>query len=133
MIASNIMPLDSIVVEIVHDRQASLVLSLADFSIVWLWFACASSVTPVSISFAVGWSNFGPASRPEPSVDQIGVKIGTMGASSEITLPPTRPNIANGATGNPLLDEIVLLWSFQTHKVHAMTSANVPSVQPINL
>jgi len=49
--------------------------------------------------------------------------------------PPGRPfdMFPTAVTsGNPLFDELVFLRCFQGDGVHAMTSADVPSVQPVH-
>lgn len=132
MVASNVVPFDSVVVEVVQDGKASLVVTLGDFTVVRLSTSESSGVRPVSIGTVVGGSNTGTRARPEPSVDQVGLEISTV-AAGEIALSAGSPDVTDTATGNTLLNKVILSWSLDGDGVHTMSSADVTGVQPIDL
>jgi len=89
-------------------------------------------VTPISISPVVGGSNPAARSTPEPAVDKVGLEIGSV-AAVKVALSSRSPDVPDPSASNALLDEIVFSRSLNGNSVHAMASANVPSVEPVNL
>ena len=131
MVAGNIVPFDTIVVEVVQDGQASFIVTLCDFTVVRLSTSESSGVRPVSIGTVVGGSNTSTRARPEPSVDQVGLEISTV-AAGKVALSAGSPDVTNTSTGNSLLDKVILSWSLNGDGVHTMSSADVTGIQPVD-
>jgi len=87
-------------------------------------------VRPVSISTVVGGTDTGTRARPEPSVDQVGLEIGSV-AAGEVTFSSGSPNVPNTTASKSLLDKIILSWSLDGHGIHTMSAENVTGVQPV--
>lgn len=130
--ARNIVPLKSVIVEIVEDRQAWLIVSLGSLTVIGLSLSVSTGVTPIAGVTLAGRSNFSTRPGPEPSVLVGWLQIGTI-TTGEITLAARRPNETNTRSGNSLLDEFILLWRLQGDGIHTMSSANVTGIQPIDL
>jgi len=84
VVTSNVMPFDSVSVEIVEDGHASLFLAaLLDlFTVVGLttgWVE-SSGEGPVLESSSIARIKPGLIGRPEPAVDVLGEKVGTVTA-----------------------------------------------------
>ena len=116
-----------------------------------------SGVRPVSKSALVSGWDLGLGSGPEPSVDEEWLQIGTV-ASIEIAFTSTGPDVLDSVcqnvnklviirfigrtnvvmdvvlltAGHLLLDEFVLLQGLETDGVHAVTSADVAGVEPVD-
>lgn len=67
-----------------------------------------SSVGPVSGIPLGSRSDLGTRARPEPAVDIGRLQVGAI-ATSEIAFATRRPDVADVASGNPLLDELIFL------------------------
>ena len=116
MVASNIVPLDAIVVEVVQNGQARLAL-LQDtgnnsnrylervvqsnirevgtyiiFAVVGLWATITTSAGPVTKSALVGGGDLGFGARPEPSIDDSWLKISAV-ASIEVAFATASPDV----------------------------------------
>jgi len=124
VIATNIVPFDSVVVEVVQDGQARLSLV---FTVVGLRASIKSSVGPVTQFTLVGWRDLGLGTGPEPSVDDGWLKISAR-ASVKVALAATGPDELDAIASKLLLNELVLLQSLQADGVHAMATANVTGV-----
>jgi len=129
VVASNVVPFDAIVVEVVQNGQARF--SLVIFTVVGLRALVTSGVRPVSKSALVSGWDLGLGSGPEPSVDEEWLQIGTV-ASIEIAFTSTGPDVLDSVAGHLLLDEFVLLQGLETDGVHAVTSADVAGVEPVD-
>lgn len=105
---------------------------LSGFPIIRLRLSVSSGVAPVSGVPLRRRSNLGAGTRPEPSVDVGRLEIGPV-ASCEVALPTGRPDVADVASGNPLLDELVFLGRLQGDGVHAVSAADVPGIEPVDL
>lgn len=110
--ASDVMPLESVIVKVVQDGQTRLVVSLGGLSVIRLRLSVSSGVAPVSVVTLTRGSDLGAGSRPEPSVLVRGLQVGTI-ASGKVALPARGPDVTHVSAANPLLDELVLLRGLQ--------------------
>jgi len=136
VVAGNIVPFDSIAVEVVEDGQAGLsVTVLLDlFSVIWLsaWRVESSSEGPVvEAGGRVGGAEPGLVSRPEPSVDSLGEEVGSVTAV-EVAKSARSPEVGHVSVDESL-DPVVLLGCLEADQVHAALSAVVSGVEPIPL
>lgn len=124
---------------------------LSGLSVVWLSLVVSSGITPIASVSLGGWADLNTWSTPEPSVLiwwlQIWINFTSVRwflfvnillrtwsvASSKVTFSAWSPNISNIATGDSLLDEFVFLWGFERYGIHAMTSANISGIEPVDL
>lgn len=129
VVASNIVPLDAIVVEVVQDGQARLTLIV--FTVIGLRATISTGVGPVSESALVGGRNFGLGTGPEPSVDKDWLQISAV-ASVKIAFAAASPDVLDAIASQLLLDEFVLLESLEADGVHAVATADVTGVEPVD-
>jgi len=129
VVASNIVPLDAIVVEVVQDGQAWLALIV--FAVVGLWAAITTSVGPVTESTLIGRWDLSFGARPEPPVDDGWLQISAV-ASVKVAFATASPDELDTIASQLLLDEFVLLQSLETDGVHAVTTANVTGIEPVD-
>jgi len=132
VVAGDVVPLDPVVVKVVQDGQAGFVVTLSDFPVVRLSTSEPSSVTPVPVSPVVGRSNPGSRPAPEPPVDQVWLEIWPV-APVKVALSSRGPDVPDPSPRDPLLHKVVLCRGLDAHRVHAMPTANVTRVQPVNL
>lgn len=93
MMAGNIVPVNSVVVEVIQYGKAVLVgATLLQFTVVRLWLTDASVGRPIVLVAVGGWSEFLQLSGPEPSVDSNRLQIWAV-ASLEVADAATRPDI----------------------------------------
>lgn len=129
------MPHDAVLVEVVEDSEAGLVgAGLCELTVVGLGTAAASSAGPVTVpaESGVGGGDASGRTGPEPSVDDWGLEISSV-ATVEVALASRGPDVLNITFLDGLGDEFGLVLGFQTHKILAMFSADVPGIQPISL
>jgi len=131
VVARDVVPLDTVLVEVVEDGQAGLVVPLRGFPVVRLSLAVAASGAPVTGVPLGGRSDLGSGSGPEPSVDVSGLQVGPV-AAVEVALPSRSPDVLHVSSDDPLLDEFIFLWGFQADGIHAMSPADVPGVEPVD-
>lgn len=82
MMTRHIMPIDAILVEVVEDSETVFFSpTLLCLTVVWLGFTDASIFGPIVLIPLGGWSKFLKNSGPKPSVDVIGLKVGSLAAS----------------------------------------------------
>lgn len=108
MMAGNVVPLQTVIVEVIQNGQARFVVALRSLTVIGLSLAIAASVTPIARVPLAGRSDFRARSRPEPSVLVGRLQIGTI-ASGKIALTARRPNVANARSGYALFDEFIFL------------------------
>lgn len=129
MVASNIVPLDAIVVEVVQNGQARLALII--FAVVGLWATITTSAGPVTKSALVGGWDLGFGARPEPSIDDSWLKISAV-ASIEVAFATASPDVLDAIASQLLLDEFVLLQGLEADGVHAVATAYVTGIEPVD-
>lgn len=129
VVASDIVPLDAIVVEVVQDGQAGLTFIV--FTVVGLRASVTTGVGPVSQSALVSRRDLSLRARPEPSVDNGWLQISTV-ASVKVAFAAAGPDVLDAIASQLLLDELVLLKGFKTDGVHAVATADVAGVEPVN-
>lgn len=105
---------------------------LSRLTVVRLLLAVSAGVAPVASVALRGRSNLDARAGPEPAVLVRGLQIRTI-ASGKVTLAPRRPDVANVTTGDALLDELVLLGRLHRDGIHAVSSADVTGIEPVNL
>jgi len=135
MMASNVMPLDAIVVEVVEDSNAGLVGAvLRELPVVGLGGGSTTGVGPVSppSGRGVGGWDACVGTRPEPAVHNMRHQIGSV-TPIEVTLPAARPDVANVAKVHLLVDEVCFLLGLQAHQILTVLSADVAGVEPVAL
>lgn len=131
MVAGDIVPFDTVIVEVVEDRQAGFIITLSSFSVVGLGLAETAGGTPVPGISLCGRSDFNSGAGPEPSVDVWWLKISTF-ASGEVTFTTGCPDVLDTTSSYPLLDKFVFLGRLEGNGVHAVPAADVSCVKPVN-
>lgn len=129
VVASNVVPFDSVVVEVVQDGQARL--SLIIFAIVGLRAAITTSVRPVTKSTLVGGGDLGLRTGPEPSVDNDRLQISAV-ASVEVAFAAAGPDVLDSIASHLLLNEFVFLQSLHGDGIHAVATADVTGIEPVD-
>lgn len=85
MMAGNVVPVDTVVVEVVEQSQAVFGgTTLLQFTLIGLWQADAAIFGPIVLGAIGGWGQFLQFSCPEPSVDGCWLQVGAF-TSFEVT------------------------------------------------
>jgi len=127
MVASHVVPFDSVSIEVVEDSHASFVA----LSRVGLCSPAPSSGRPVmELVPAVGRSHFHLVRRPEPTVDQFGEELGLV-ASVKVAFPSRSPEELGAS--QEAFHPAVLCLRLKGDQVHATLPAVVPCIEPIPL
>lgn len=93
VMAGHIMPVHTIIVEVVQHGKTVLVgTALLELTVVWLRFANATVSGPVGLAAIGCWSEFLKFSSPEPAVHRDRLQIWAI-ASLEITYASTCPDV----------------------------------------
>jgi len=126
VVAVDVVPFDSVSVEVVQDCQTGL----SALAIVGLTLARSSGERPVSesASGAVGGGDGGLIGGPEPTVDVLGEESGSV-TSVEIAETARSPDVFDVV--HLLLDPVVLIGGFERDQIHATFSAVVSGVEPV--
>jgi len=135
VVAGNVVPLDTVSVEVVQDRHARLRLAslLVLFPVVWLSARglVSSGTGPIVESIAVCGRETGLVGGPEPPVDVLGEEIGPV-APVEVTEATGGPEVGHVLVDESL-DPVVLRLGLEGDEVHAPLAAVVTRVEPIPL
>jgi hypothetical protein len=97
VVAGDIVPLNSILIDIIEQAQAGLNLAVDIlFSIVWLGYFEMTCIGPglVAPSGCIGWGYFLVGSCPEPAIDTCRLQIGAV-TTFEVANSTRGPNIIN--------------------------------------
>lgn len=138
VVAGNVVPRDSVIVDVVQDGQAGLA-GLVDvvLGVVRLRRLLVASLAPRVISPArwhlVGLGDLVAGGRPEPAEQALGLQIGAALAALEVAESARGPDVGNVVGLDQAEDQIVLLLGLDGHEVHAVFTADVASVQPVEL
>uniref|UniRef100_A0A8D8ZYW0 Uncharacterized protein n=1 Tax=Cacopsylla melanoneura TaxID=428564 RepID=A0A8D8ZYW0_9HEMI len=136
MIASNIVPSNTVLVNVVEHRHTGFV-GLVDviLSVVWLRNFLVSRLRPGVVSPAlwnlVGWGHLCSGGRPEPSKDALGLQISSVLATFEVTETSTGPDVWNVVLLDQFEDQVIFLLRFNGNQVHTVFSACISGVQPV--
>lgn len=136
VVASNVVPSDTIVVHVVQHRQARFGrLVDVEFGIVWLRDLLVAGLAPWVVSPAVrdlvgSWDLLAVVG-PEPSVDVLGFQIGTVFTALEVAETTGRPDVGDIVLLDQTEDQVVLFLRLQRHQVHAVLAADVAAIQPV--
>lgn len=155
VMAGDVVPLDTVVVEVVQDREARLVVPLGGLAVVWLRLSVSAGGAPVAGVALRGRADLRSRSRPEPSVLVRRLQVRAF-AAGEVALASRGPDVADASARYSLLDELIFLHrqpikakqlyngavraiarcnylrGFQRYCVHAMSAANVSGIQPVD-
>jgi len=135
VVTSNIMPHNTIIVEVVEDGNAGLIsASFTELTVVWLFCSTTTSARPItspSLATVGGWDS-GRGTRPEPSVNNGRLEIRTVTAI-EVALASRGPDVFHIAFLNLALDEVGFILGLETYKILTMFSADVSCIKPISL
>lgn len=132
------MPCDAIVVHIVQYGQ-TLFLGLVDvvFGVIGLWALLVTGLRPGVVSpslwNAVGGLDLLASCGPEPTVNVLGLQIGTVLAASEIANATSGPDVGHIVLLDDTEDQVVLLLGLQCDQIHAVFAAQITAVQPVDL
>jgi len=83
VVAGNIVPFDTIIVEVIEDGNAGFISAvLTELTVIWLGLVSTTGGRPVTApsDSAVGGSDSARGTRPEPSVDNGGLEVGAITA-----------------------------------------------------
>ena len=143
MVASNVVPLDPVVVDVVQDAHARLH-ALVDVKLCVVGLrhvmrdelGLVASEGPGLVAPAgrggVGGRHLDSGARPEPAIDSRGLEILAV-AALEVAEPARGPDVREVVVLDELLDELVLGGGLEADQVHAVLSADVPAVKPVDL
>lgn len=107
--ASNVVPVDSILVEVVQDSQAVLRgTTLDEFSVVRLGLVDSAGVSPIVLGAVGGRGKFLEFSSPEPTINVERLQVGALITSLEVTDTTTGPDVLHFVINKLLLDVLVL-------------------------
>jgi len=130
MMASHIVPFDTISIEVVENSHASLLISsLSVLSVIRLGNTVPASMRPVVELVAIGWRHFNLIGRPEPTIDQFWEELRFVTAV-EIALAAGGPEELD-APVYEAFHPVVLLLRFKRYKVHASFPAVVARIEPV--
>jgi len=133
VVAGNVVPLDTVSIEVVQDRHARLRLAslLVLFPVVWLSTRglVSSGTGPIVESIAVCGRETGLVGGPEPPVDVLGEEVGPV-APVEVTEATGGPEVGHVLVDEPL-DPVVLRLGLEGDEVHAPVPAKVTAVEPV--
>ena len=138
MVAGNVVPGDTVIVHVVQDAQARLA-GLVDvvLGVVGLGLLLVSSLAPGVVGPArghlVGLGDLVAGRRPEPSEEVLGLQIGASLAALEVAQAARRPDVGDVVGLDEAEDQVVLLLGLDRHEVHAVFTADVAAVQPVEL
>lgn len=109
VMASNVVPVDSILVEVVQDSQAVLRgTTLDEFSVVRLGLVDSAGVSPIVLGAVGGRGKFLEFSSPEPTINVERLQVGALITSLEVTDTTTGPDVLHFVINKLLLDVLVL-------------------------
>jgi len=135
VVAGNIMPHNTVIVEVVEDGNAGLISAgLAEFTVVGLGSSAATSARPStspSLGAVGGWDSC-RGTGPEPSVDNGRLKIGTVTAI-KVALATRGPDVLDISLLDLAVDELGLILGLETYQILTMLSADVPCIKPVPL
>ena len=143
MIASNVVPLDPIVVDVVEDAHARLNAFVdVELGVVGLRHIVGDElglvagegpglVAPAGRG-GVGRGHLDAGSGPKPPVDSRGLEVLAV-AALEVAESARGPDVREVVVLDELLDELVLGGGLEADQVHAVLPADVPAVQPVDL
>lgn len=132
------MPCDAVVVDVVEHGQARLA-GLVDvvLGVVWLRELLVSGLAPRVVApagrDAVGLGDLLAARRPEPAEQVLRLQVAASLAALEVAQASRRPDVRHVVRLDQTEDQVVLLLRLQRHQVHAVFTADVASVQPVEL
>lgn len=127
MVAGDVVPLDSVIVEVVQDGDTSLISpGLAELTVVGLGPSRAARVGPVATPALgeVGGGDAAVGAGPEPAVDDGGLQVWPV-AAVEVTLASGGPDVLDVALLKVLVHELGLVLGLDAHQVLAMLPACV--------
>lgn len=98
VVASNIVPRNTVVVDVVQNAQTRLARSVdVEFGVIGLSDLLVSRRTPWVVAETVGdlsgWCHLPSGGRPEPSVDALWFKVSSVFTTFEVAQTATGPNV----------------------------------------
>lgn len=138
MIAGDVVPRDSVIVDVIEDRQAGLggavdvelgVIGLTGFLVPGL----RPGVEAEASRCLIGGRHLFAVRGPEPAVQGLGLEVSAVLAALEVAEPARGPDVGHVLLLDQAVDHVVLLLGLDGHKVHAVLPANVAGVQPVDL
>jgi len=141
VVAGDIVPDDAVLVDVVQDAHAGLDgLVDVEFGVVGLGNVMAfklslvTSVRPGLVSPArgvlVSGGHFDAGAGPEPSVDAGGLEILAV-AALEVAETAASPDVGKILIFDVFLDHLIFTGRLQRHKIHAIFSADVSGIKPV--
>ena len=143
MVASDVVPLDPVVVDVVEDAHARLNAAVdVELGVVGLRHIVGDElglvagegpglVAPAGRG-GVSWGHLDTGPGPEPTVHVRGLEVFPV-AALEVAESARGPDVGEVVVLDVLLDELVLGGGLEADQVHAVLSADVPAVQPVDL
>jgi hypothetical protein len=133
VVASDVVPVDAVAVEVVEKGQAVLRSSVLQlFPVVGLGSADSAGLAPVVLHTVGGGGKLLQLGGPEPAVDALGLQVRAV-AALEVTQATGRPDVPHLVLYKMSLDPLVLLGSLQANGVHTPRSTPVPDAEPVLL
>lgn len=137
MIACNIVPCDTIAVYIVENGKAGFVGTIdIEFGVIGLANLLVTSLTPrvesKAVGDLVGRCHLLAGGGPEPTIDALRLQVTAVFTTLEVTQAAAGPDVRDVSLLNQSEDNVVLFLAFHRDKVHAVFSADVSCIEPIN-
>ena len=143
VVASDVVPLDPVVVDVIEDAHARLHAAVdVELRVVRLRHVVGHELGLVAgegpglVAPAgrrgVGGRHLDAGPGPEPPVHGGRLQILAV-AALEVAEPARGPDVGEVVVLDELLDELVLGGGLEADEVHAVLPADVPAVQPVNL
>lgn len=132
------MPRDAVVVDVVQDGQAGLA-RLVDvvLGVVGLRLLLVSGLAPRVVRPArghlVGPGDLVAGGRPEPAQEGLRLQVRASLAALEVAETARGPDVGDVVGLDQAEDQVVLLLRLDGGQVHAVLTADVASVQPVEL
>jgi len=136
VVASDVVPLETVLVDVVEDTQASLGRVVdGELGVIGLGGLEVTSGAPWLIApagrSAVGLGQLHLSSRPEPSLDDQRFQILTRIAALEVAHAAARPDVRQVFSFDDLCDHVVFSFAFDADGIHAVFAAQVSRVEPV--
>ena len=143
MVAGDVVPLDAIVVDVVQQAHARLHAAVdVELGVVRLRYVFSLELGLVAgegpgLVAPAGWGGVGgghlhSGPGPKPAVDVCWLQVIPV-AALEVAEPARCPDIGQVVLLEKLSDHLLLGGSLQAHQVHAVFTADVTAVKPVNL
>jgi len=140
VVAGDVVPLDAVFVQVVENSKTAFRRTVdGELGVVGLGLLVVAGVGPRAVGpvldgvCAVGGGDLGVGGRPEPAEDVNGLQVLPLVATGEVAETSGCPDVVEASLPDEVLDPVVLCLSFDGDSVHAVGTAAVAGLQPVDL